>query len=75
MKHLIFDKSGGDAQMVCDEYGDAEVFGSYEAAEAYRKERCDQRRSYVFPRMGLFHGLKVKVQVWGGEKKALGFRP
>ncbi len=74
MKHLIIDKSDGDARVVCDEYGDAEVFGSYAAAEDYRKERCDQRKSYVFPRRGLMQSLKAKAQVWG-EKKALGVRP
>ena len=58
MKHLIMDKSEGDARVVCDEYGDAEVFWSYEAAETYRNERCDRRRSYVFPRIGLVQRVR-----------------
>lgn len=57
MKFLIIDKSEGDARVVCDDYGDFEMFGSREGAEAYRVERCDLRQSYVFPRMGLLRTL------------------
>ena len=69
MKHLIIDKSEGDARVVCDEYGDAEVFGSYEAAEAYRTERCDLRRSYVFPKTSLVLWFKAQAQVWARMRR------
>ena len=50
MNHLIIDTSEGDARVMCDEYGDFQVFNTLEDAEAYRQLMCDPRMSYVLPR-------------------------
>lgn len=50
MNHVIIDTSEGDARVVCDDYGDPQVFSTSEDAEAYRELECDPSQTYVLPR-------------------------
>lgn len=50
MKYVIIDTSAGNAEIFCSEYGDYELFDSFEAAASFRELHCDREHSYVFPK-------------------------
>ena len=50
MRYVIIDLSAGNAEVFCSEYGDYELFDSFEAAASFRELHCDREHSYVFPK-------------------------